>query len=80
MFWSISVNIGGSVDLLKMKCLEPKCGSGNIIDSTPKHLPEDIGDINLWNIIAGPFPVTPKGSTQFEVKNYKHVVEIFHQI
>ena len=29
---------------------------------------EDIGDFNLWNVIAGHLVVTPKGSSQFEVK------------
>ena len=47
-----------------------KCVSGNILDDTPKHLLEDIGDFNLWNITAGPLVVTLKGSIQFEVKKY----------
>ena len=80
LFWNIFVDIDGSDDSLKMKCLKPNCGSGNTIDDTPKHLPEDIGDFNLWNIIAGPLVPTPKGSTQFEAKNYEHAVEIFNQV
>ena len=73
-------NIDGSVDLLKMKCLKPKCGSDNIIDNTPKHLPEDIGDFIFWNIIAGPLVVALKCSTQIEVKNNNKYVEIVNQV
>ena len=80
LFWNMLVDIDGSVELLKMKSLKPKCGSGNIIDDTLKHFPEDIGGFNLWNIIAEPLVVTPKGSTQFEVNNYENVVEIFNQV
>ena len=41
---------------------------------------KDIGDFNLWNIIAGHLFVTRKGSSQGEVKNYEYNVEIFNQV
>ena len=67
--------------ILEMKCLKPKYGSGDVVGDTPKHLPEDIGDFSLCNIIAGPLVVTPKGSTQFiVVKNYLNVSRIFEEV
>ena len=47
---------------------------------TPKYLLEDIGDFHLWNVIAVPLLVTPKSSTQFDEKNYEHILEIFSQV
>ena len=31
-------------------------------------------------MIAGYLVVTPKGSSQFEIKSYKHVAEVFNQV
>ena len=79
LFWNILVNTDGSVDVLKMKCLKPKCGFGNIIDDTSNHLPKKMLVTLISSVIVGHLVVTLKDSSQFEVKNYKHV-EIFNQV
>ena len=50
-----------------MKYLKLKCGSGNVLEDTPKHLPDGIDNFCLSDIIAGPLTVIPKGSQKFEV-------------
>ena len=62
-----------------MKGLKPKCGSGNVLEGTPKHLPDDIENFCLSDIIAGPLTVIPKGSQKFEVPNYEKAVKFFNQ-
>ena len=63
-----------------MKFLKPKCGSGNILEDTPKHLPDDIDNFCLSDIIAGSLTVIPKGSQKFDVPNYEKMVELFNQV
>ena len=43
----------GPVESLEMGFLIPKYGSGDIIDDTPKHLPDDIGLVKQYDLIAG---------------------------
>ena len=62
-----------------MKCLKPKCDSGNTLEDTSKHLPDDIDNFCLSDIIAGPLTVISKASQKFEVLNYEKVVELFNQ-
>ena len=62
-----------------IKCLKPKCDSGNILEDTSKHLPDDIDNFCLSDIIAGPLTVISKASQKFEVLNYEKVVELFNQ-
>ena len=62
-----------------MKCLNPKCGSGNVLKDTPKQLPDEIDNFCLSDIIAGPLTVIPKGSQKFVVLNYEKVVKLFNQ-
>ena len=69
----------GPVQSLRTKCLKPKCGSGNVLKDTPKHLPDDIDNFCLNDIIPGLLTVIPKGSQKFEVPNYEKVVELFNQ-
>ena len=60
----------GAVECLEMKFLKPKVGSGNVLEDTPKHLP-DIENIPLKDVIAGPLEVTPHGTSHFIVLNYQ---------
>ena len=62
-----------------MKCLKLKCDSGNVLKDTPKHLPDDIDNFCLSDIIAGPLTVISKASQKFEVLNYEKVVKHFNQ-
>ena len=43
----------GPVESLEMGFLIPKYGSGNITDDTPQHLPDDIGLVKQYDLIAG---------------------------
>ena len=43
----------GQVESLEMGFLIPKYDSGDIIDDTPKHLPDDIGLVKQYDLIAG---------------------------
>ena len=45
----------GPVQSFRIKCLKPKCGSDNVLEDTPKHLPDDIDNFCLSDIIAGPW-------------------------
>ena len=47
-----------------MKCLKLKCDSGNVLEDTPKHLPDDIDNFCLSDIIAGPSDCHLKGLTK----------------
>ena len=69
----------GPVQSFRTKCLKPKCGSGNVLKDTPKHLPDDIDNFCLSDIIAGPLTVIPEGSQKFEVPNYEKVGKLFNQ-
>ena len=69
----------GPVDKLRMRCLKPKYGSGNLLQDTPWHLPDDVDDFSLTDVISGPLIVTPKGSENFEVKDYDKAIELFNQ-
>ena len=68
-----------SIYLLRLKCLKTNYGSRNILDDTPRHLLEDIGDFCFSGIVTGPLVVTPKDSEPFEVTNYENVVTIFNK-
>ena len=59
-----------------MKFLKPIVRSGDVLEDTPEHLP-DIGNIHLEDIIAGPFDVTPHGSSHFIVSNYEALSQYF---
>ena len=47
----------GPIESLEMGFLIPKFGSGNITDDTPQHLPDDIGLVKQYDLIAGPLKV-----------------------
>ena len=54
------VDEGGPVETILMRCLMPKTGSGITLQDTPKHLPPDISQFPLENIIFGPLEVIPR--------------------
>ena len=47
----------------------PKSGSGITLRNTPRHLPPDISQFKIHNIISGPIEVSPKerDSMSFDV-------------
>ena len=47
--------------------LKPKVGTGDILEETPNHLPNDDWDFHLKDILCGPLEVTPHAN-QFLVK------------
>ena len=69
----------GPVDKLEMECLMPKYGSGNILQAGPSHLPPDISQFALHDIIKGPLIVIPivRMSRSFEVKDYDELKSHF---
>ena len=40
------------VDALEMRSLMPNYGSGNVIEETPEHLPDDLGIVHKNKLIA----------------------------
>ena len=49
------VNSDCPVDALEMHFLMPKYWSGNIIEETPDHLPEDLGMVHKNELTAAPY-------------------------
>ena len=71
----------GPVESLEMGFLIPKYGSGNIIDDTPQHLPDDIGLVKQYDLIAGPLKVECKArERKFVVRDYESIVDFFHKV
>jgi len=73
------VDEDGPVDTISMRCLKPKTGSGITLTDTPKHLPPDISQFPLHNIIFGPLEVIPRirDSSSFDVPKYQELKEHF---
>ena len=67
----------GPADEFLMRCLKPKVDSGDILEDTPKHLVPDDGRFKLWQFIAGPLEVIPKGSSKFMVPQYPNILSNF---
>ena len=65
------------VDKIRMRCLKPKVGSGTVLDDTPVHLPDDIWDFELKDVIAGPLQVFSKGFHQFVVPDYENIAQYY---
>ena len=74
------VDDGGPIDILQMRYLMPKNGSGNVLDDTPLHLPDDVGDFKMKDVIAGPLTVTPTPPRKFIVEDYDRLVELYHKV
>ena len=71
----------GPVESLEMGFLIPKYGSGNIIDDTPQHLPDYIGLVKQYDLIAEPLKVKCKArERKFVVRDYESIVEFFHKV
>ena len=65
----------GQVESLEMGFLIPKYGSGNITDDTPQHLPDDIGLVKQYDLIARPLKVERKArERKFVVRDYESIV------
>ena len=62
------------VDEFAMRCLKPKFDTGNVLEDMPKHLPPEDGNFKLWQFIAHPLEVIPKGSSHFVVPDYQSVL------
>jgi hypothetical protein len=71
---------GGPIDSIEMRCLMPKNGSGDILEDTPDHLPDDIGQFKMMDVIAGPLTVTPVPPQKFVVKGYDRLVVFFDKV
>ena len=61
----------GKVESIEMRCLNPKVGSGTVLEDTPDHLP-NIGVFKIYNIIAGPLKV--------DIHNYEAVHDLFRDV
>ena len=51
----------GPVESPEMGFLIPKYGSGDIINDTPQHLPDDIGLVKQYDLLTGPLKVEREG-------------------
>ena len=71
---------GGPVETILMRCLMPKTGSGITLQDTPKHLPPDITQFPLENIIFGLLEVIPRiqDSRSFNVPKYQELKDHFN--
>ena len=58
----------------------PKVGSGDVLDDTSIHLPDDIGQFRLTDVIAGPLNVNPTPTRKFKVEGYEKLVELFNRV
>ena len=75
------IDPAGPVESLEMGFLIPKYGSGNIIDDTPQHFPDDIGLVKQYDLIAGPLQVECKArERKFVVRDYESIVDFFHKV
>ena len=71
----------GPVESLEMGFLIPKYGSGDIINDTPQHLPDEIGLVKQYDLLTGPLKVECKGrERKFVVKDYETIVDFFHKV
>ena len=51
------MDVDGPVKSLLMECLMPKIGSGNQLKAAPNHLPADISEIEVKDLIYAPVKV-----------------------
>ena len=75
-------DVDGPVCSLLMECLMPKTGSGNEIKATPTHLPPDISEFPLKDLIYGLLKVIPKEKDlrTYIVPKYQEVVSQFNAL
>ena len=58
-----------------------KYGSGNIIEETHEHLPDDLGIIHKNGMIAAPIKsVVNKRKEKMLLKSIPNIVEFFHEV
>lgn len=76
------IDEGGPVESILMRCLMPKTGSGITLQDTPTHLPPDISQFPLENIIFGPLEVIPRirDSRSFNVPKYQELKDHFNTV
>ena len=76
------MDVDGPVKSLLMECLMPKTGSGNQLKAAPSHLPADVSEFEVKDIIYGPVKVIPKerDSRTFIVPNYEDIVSHFAEV
>ena len=71
----------GPVESPEMGFLIHKYRSGDIINDTPQHLPDDIGLVKQYDLLTGPLKVECKGrERKFVVKDYETIVDFFHKV
>lgn len=68
----------GPVDSVEVCCLKLKVGSGTLLDDTQSHLPADISQFSLADVIYGPLEVVPMRAGKFDVLQY--VVKHFNYV
>ena len=71
----------GPVESPEMGFLIHKYRSGDIINDTPQHLPDDIGLVKQYDLLTGPLKVECKGrERKLVVKDYGTIVDFFHRV
>ena len=76
------MDVDDPVKSLLMECLMPKIGSGDQLKAAPNHLPADISEFEVRDLIYGPVKVIPKerDSRAFIVPNYEDIVSHFTEV
>ena len=71
------IDEGGPVDKIRLQCLKPKAGSGTVLYEYPPHVPQDIWNFDLADIIYGLVSLTYRGSHQFNVPDYDDIFNLY---
>ena len=71
------VDADGPVTSIQIECLKQHVGTEPILESIPPHLPRDIYECPIYNIIEGPLVVAPLKGDKWHVPDYNNLKEIF---
>ena len=70
------VDADGPVTSIQIECLKQHVGTEPILEWIPPHLPRDIYECPIYNIIEGPLVVAPLKGDKWHVPDYTNLKEI----
>ena len=63
-----------------LDCLKPAVGSTTVPEEISLHLPRDIGNFEVSNIIAGPLHAVPEKGRKWKIPTYPRIKKMFDKV
>ena len=68
---------GGPATEITLDCLSLAVATDTVLKEPPSHLPRDIGEFHVANIIAGPVDATLLNSGKWSIPSYPDIAKFF---